>query len=87
MPIAENVVLGSDVTIAHPELVNLYGRQIGDGTASIGSGSVIMCDVTLGENGLVGAGSVVTRDVPDFAIVLGVLARIVGDVRTKEDKQ
>jgi UDP-2-acetamido-3-amino-2,3-dideoxy-glucuronate N-acetyltransferase len=161
VPIAENVVVGSDVSIAHPELVNLYGCKIGDGTkvgafvevqknaivgrrckisthtficegvtiedevfvghgvmfindrypratiagqlqteadwkvvptlvkrgASIGSGAVIVCGVTLGENALVGAGSVVTHDVPDFAIVLGVPAKVVGDVRTKEDQQ
>ena len=49
--------------------------------ASIGSGAVILCGVTIGERALVGAGSVVTKDVPDFAIVSGVPARVVGDVR------
>jgi len=52
--------------------------------ASIGSGSVIMCGVTIGEKALVGAGAVVTRDVPDYAIVSGNPARIVGDVREKD---
>ena len=52
--------------------------------ASVGSGSVIMCGVTLGRNSMVGAGAVVTHDVPDYAIVLGVPARVIGDVRTKE---
>ena len=37
--------------------------------ASIGSGSVIMCNVTIGENAIVGSGSVVTKDVPANAIV------------------
>lgn len=32
MPVASNVLLGRDVTIFHPDLVNLYGCQIGDGT-------------------------------------------------------
>jgi len=53
--------------------------------ASIGSGAVIMCGVTLGRDCMVGAGSVVTRDVPDYGIVLGVPARFVGDARNRED--
>ncbi|MGH7814708.1 MAG: acyltransferase [Candidatus Binataceae bacterium] len=51
--------------------------------ASIGSGAVIMCGVTIGEQALVGAGAVVTKDVPDFAIVAGVPAKTVGDVRKR----
>jgi len=39
--------------------------------ASIGSGSTILCNVTIGENALVGAGSVVTKDVPANSIVAG----------------
>ncbi|MDA8155544.1 MAG: acyltransferase [Actinomycetota bacterium] len=39
--------------------------------ASIGSGSTILCNVTIGEGAIVGAGSVVTRDVPSGAIVAG----------------
>jgi UDP-2-acetamido-3-amino-2,3-dideoxy-glucuronate N-acetyltransferase len=51
--------------------------------ASIGSNATILCGITVGEGALVGAGAVVTKDVPDYAIVAGVPARIVGDVRTK----
>ena len=50
--------------------------------ASIGSNATILCGLTIGENALVGAGAVVTKDVPDYAIVAGVPARVVGDTRT-----
>lgn len=157
MPIADNVSLGKDVIIPKPELVNLYGCAVGDGTkigtfveiqknaeiggrckiqshsficegvcledevfvghgvmfindrypraavegtlqtdddwkvkpirvrkgASLGSAAVIMCGVTIGEQALVGAGAVVTHDIPDHAIVAGVPARVIGDVRDK----
>ena len=39
--------------------------------ASIGAGSVILCGVTIGEFALIGAGSMVTRDVPPYALVFG----------------
>jgi acetyltransferase-like isoleucine patch superfamily enzyme len=49
--------------------------------ASIGSGAVILCGVTIGERALVGAGAVVTRDVPDGATVAGVPARLLARVQ------
>ncbi len=154
--ITEDVELGSDVAIHHPDLVNLYGCSIGDGSrigafveiqrgatigrnckisshsficegviiedgvfvghgvmfindiypraltedgqlqtgddwqtvettvragSSIGSNATILAGLTIGTRALVGAGAVVTRDVPDHAIVAGVPARVVGDVR------
>lgn len=51
--------------------------------ASIGSNATIMAGVTIGESALVGAGAVVTSDVADFAIVAGVPARGIGDVRER----
>jgi acetyltransferase-like isoleucine patch superfamily enzyme len=51
--------------------------------ASIGSGSTILANVTIGENAIVGAGSVVTRDVPANAIVAGNPAKFMRFV-TKE---
>jgi len=153
MPVADNVILGEDVVIPHPELVNLYGCRIGDHSkmgafveiqknvvvgarckisshtfvcegvtiedevfighgvmfindrypratvdghlqteadwkvvstlvkrgASIGSGALILCGVTIGEDAWVGAGAVVTRDVSRHSIVAGVPARLVRD--------
>ena len=151
MPIAADVILGTDVVIHHRDLVNLYGCHIGDQTkigafvevqknaavgrrckvsshtficegvtieddvfvghgvmfindryprasvagrlqteadwevvptrvregASIGSGAVILCGVTIGARAMIGAGAVVTRDVPDDARVAGVPARLL----------
>ncbi len=150
MPIV-NVRLGSNVQIPHPDLVNLYGCEIGDETkigsfveiqknaevgahckisshtficegvtldeevfighgvmfindrepraaangvllteaewsviptqvcrgASIGSGAIIMCGVNIGERALIGAGAVVTKDVPANAVVAGIPARLL----------
>ena len=45
--------------------------------ASIGSGSTILCGIEIGEDAIVGAGSVVTRDVPAGTIVVGNPARVV----------
>lgn len=54
---------------AHPTVV--------ERGASIGSGAVILCDVTVGTEAIVGAGSVVTKDVPPRAIVAGNPARVI----------
>jgi acetyltransferase-like isoleucine patch superfamily enzyme len=45
--------------------------------ASIGSGAVLLCGITVGENAMIGAGSVVTKDVPAGATVVGNPARIM----------
>ncbi len=50
--------------------------------ASIGSGATILCNVTIGEGAIVGAGSVVTRDVPPNTIVAGNPARVLRRVDT-----
>jgi UDP-2-acetamido-3-amino-2,3-dideoxy-glucuronate N-acetyltransferase len=53
------------------------GVEVGEG-ASIGARAVCVAPVRIGRWAMVGAGSVVTRDVPDFALVVGVPARRVG---------
>ncbi len=45
--------------------------------SSIGSSATIMCGITIGENAVVGAGAVVTKDVPPKTIVAGVPAKII----------
>lgn len=45
--------------------------------ASIGSNATILCGISIGEGAMVGAGSVVTRDVPPWAVVAGVPARLL----------
>jgi len=55
--------------------------------ASIGSGSTILCGTTIGEHALIGAGSVVTRDVPPGCIVAGNPARVIGTVKDRDIEQ
>jgi acetyltransferase-like isoleucine patch superfamily enzyme len=45
--------------------------------ASVGSGATILCGVTIGKRAVIGAGSVVTKDVPDDAVVAGNPARVL----------
>jgi len=46
--------------------------------ATLGANSTILCGVTIGQYALIGAGAVVTKDVPDYALVLGVPAKLAG---------
>lgn len=55
------------------ELVETYVKK----GASIGSSSTIMCGITIGENSIVGAGAVVTKDVPPNTVVAGVPAKVI----------
>jgi UDP-2-acetamido-3-amino-2,3-dideoxy-glucuronate N-acetyltransferase len=63
---------------AHIERKAQYRQTLVRRGASIGANATIVCGVTLGSYCFVGAGAVVTRDVPDYAIVYGNPARVRG---------
>lgn len=53
--------------------------------ASIGANATILCGITIGKKAMVGCGAVVVKDVPDYAIVVGNPARVVGYVKQNEE--
>lgn len=55
--------------------------------ASIGANATIVCGHTIGSYAMVAAGAVVTKDVPDYALVAGVPARVIGRVDEKGDRE
>ncbi|PYQ75009.1 MAG: N-acetyltransferase [Acidobacteria bacterium] len=89
--IEDHVFVGHGVTFINdrfPRAVTASGELQGDGDwtmvptivrrgATIGSGATILCGVEIGENAIVGAGSVVTKSVPAGAIVAGNPARVL----------
>jgi UDP-2-acetamido-3-amino-2,3-dideoxy-glucuronate N-acetyltransferase len=86
--IEDNVFLGPSCVFTNdwtPRASYPKGRQnylptrIKEG-ASIGANATIICGHTIGRYAMVAAGSVVTKDVPDFSLVLGVPAKICGKV-------
>lgn len=64
---------GSTQTENDWQVISTYVKK----GASIGSNATILCGITIGENALVGAGAVVTRDVPPNTVVAGVPAKII----------
>ena len=54
--------------------------------SSIGAGSIILPDITIGQYAMVGAGSVVTKNVPDYGLVMGNPAKLVGYVDKRGKK-
>ena len=54
--------------------------------ASIGSNATILCGITIGTRSIIGAGSVVTNDVPDNVIAAGNPARVIREIEVKSEK-
>ena len=81
--IEDDVFVGPNVSFTNDKYPRVKGEwkllqtRIKKG-ASIGANSVVLPGITIGEGALVGAGSVVTKDVPSKAVVIGVPARIIG---------
>ena len=63
---------------SHVTRKNEYNRTLVRQGASLGANSTVVCGLTIGRYAFVGAGSVVTRDVPDYALVYGNPARVRG---------
>ena len=85
--IEDNVFLGPSCVFTNVLMPRLdrpanghYERTLVREGASIGANATIVCGHTIGRHALVGAGAVVTKDVPDYAIVAGVPAKIIGKV-------
>jgi UDP-2-acetamido-3-amino-2,3-dideoxy-glucuronate N-acetyltransferase len=63
-----------------------YEKTLVKKSASIGANATIICGVTIGEYALIGSGTVVTKDVPDYALVIGNPGVLVGWVNRYGDK-
>jgi acetyltransferase-like isoleucine patch superfamily enzyme len=105
--ICEGVTLEDEVFVGHgvmftndlfPRATNDDGSLQGIGNwelvptlikrgVSIGSNATILAGVVIGRGAMVGAGAVVTSDVPDYALVVGVPARIAGDTRERSKRR
>ena len=82
----DDIFLGPSMTFTN----DMYPRAFNDDWeltktvvkkgASIGAGAVIRCGVTIGEYAMIGAGSVVVKDIPPHTLVVGNPARVVGRV-------
>jgi len=87
--IGNNVFLGPRVVITndkYPASKKLVSTVIEDNVV-VGANAVLIAGIRVGEGAVIGAGSVVTKDVPPFKVVYGVPARVVGDREEYERKK
>lgn len=75
-----SMVFTNDLTprARFPKGASSYKRTLVKEGASIGANATIVCGTTIGRYAMIGAGAVVTKDVPDYALMLGVPARQAG---------
>lgn len=88
LELKDDVFIGPNVTFTNDKFprskkyLESYPKTLVDRGASIGANATILPGLRIGSNAMVGAGSVVTRDIPPNAIVRGNPARIIGYVDT-----
>ena len=63
-----------------------YSKTIVKKSASIGANATIVCGVTIGEYAMIGSGTVITKDVPPFALVVGNPGKVIGKIDKKGNR-
>ena len=99
--IEDRVAFGPNVTVvvtAHPNnsrlrdlkdqypFMEIFGHTMIHHDVWIGAGATILPNVTVGDNSVVGAGAVVTKDVPPYSVVAGVPAKVIRQLSPGETK-
>jgi len=75
--------INQDGTLQDGSDWEILPTRVGRG-ASVGANATILCGIEIGEFALIGAGSVILKDVPAYAVVAGNPARTIGDVRQQQ---